>query len=129
MADQKKLIFLAEDDPLMVRMYERLLKLSGFDSALASDGDEAIVKLKAMQTKPNLILLDIMMPKLSGFEVLKFIKQDPVLKDIPVVVLSNLAGKEDADRALAMGAMFYLVKSKYTPNEIVEKLKAILAAQ
>ncbi|OGF62276.1 hypothetical protein A2926_04270 [Candidatus Giovannonibacteria bacterium RIFCSPLOWO2_01_FULL_44_40] len=120
-------IFLVEDDPLMIRMYEKAFKLSGYEIEMAFDGEEAIAKLKTMDPRPTLVLLDIMMPKLSGFEVLKHIKQDPKLKAIPVVALTNLAGKEDAEKALGLGAVLYLVKSQYDPKQIVDKVKEILA--
>ena len=119
-------IFLVEDDPLMIRMYEKAFKLSGYEIEMAFDGEEAIAKLKTMDPRPTLVL-DIMMPKLSGFEVLKHIKQDPKLKAIPVVALTNLAGKEDAEKALGLGAVLYLVKSQYDPKQIVDKVKEILA--
>lgn len=120
-------IFLIEDDPLMVRMYERAFKLSGYEVEMAFDGEEAIAKLETMKLKPTLVLLDIMMPKMSGFEVLRHIKSKPDLKSIPVVVLTNLAGKEDAEKALELGAVLYLVKSQYDPKEVLGKIKEIIA--
>lgn len=121
-------IFLVEDDPLMVRMYEKAFKLSGYDVEMAFDGEEAIARIQTMKPKPTLILLDIMMPKLSGFEVLKQMKQNASLKGIPVVMLTNLAGQADAEKALSFGAVLYLVKSQYDPKEIVEKVKEIITA-
>lgn len=123
----KTILFLVEDDVLMVRMYEKIFRLNGYDITMAFNGEEAIAKLETMKTLPTLILLDIMMPKESGFGVLKHIKQNPKLKDVPVVVLTNLAGEDDAKKALELGAVLYLVKSQYEPKEIVEKLKEIIA--
>lgn len=120
-------IFLVEDDPLMIRMYEKAFKLSGYEVEMAFDGEEAIAKLQTAKPKPTLILLDIMMPKLSGFDVLRNIKQNADLKSIPVVALTNLAGKEDAEKALGLGAVLYLVKSQYDPKQVVDKVKEILA--
>lgn len=120
-------IFIAEDDPLMIRMYEKAFRLSGYDIEMAFDGEEAIAKLQTMDPKPTLILLDIMMPKLSGFEVLKNIKQNEKVKNIPVIALTNLAGQADAERALGLGAVLYLVKSQYDPKQVVDKVKEILA--
>jgi len=120
-------IFLVEDDPLMIRMYEKAFKLSGYEIEMAFDGEEALAKLQTMKPKPTLILLDIMMPKLSGFDVLRNIKQNADLKSIPVVALTNLAGKEDAEKALELGAVLYLVKSQYDPKQVVDKVKEILA--
>lgn len=120
-------IFIAEDDPLMIRMYEKAFKLSGYDVEMAFDGEEAIAKIKTIDPKPTIILLDIMMPKLSGFEVLGQIKKDANLKNIPVIILTNLAGQADAEKALGMGAVMYLVKSQYDPKEVVTKVKEIMA--
>lgn len=120
-------IFLVEDDPLMIRMYEKAFRLNGYAIETAFDGEEAIAKLQTMEPKPTLILLDIMMPKLSGFEVLKNIKQNGGTKNIPVVVLTNLAGQADAEKALELGAVLYLVKSQYDPKQVVDKVREILA--
>lgn len=121
-------IFIAEDDPLMARLYEKAFRLSGYEVAMAFDGEEAIKKIESMKnSRPTVIVLDIMMPKLSGFDVLKFLKEEKDLKSIPVVVLTNLAGKEDAEKALSMGAVLYLVKSQYDPKQVVEKIKEIVA--
>jgi DNA-binding response OmpR family regulator len=121
-----KLIYFVEDDPLMKRMYERLFHLNNFALETASDGEEAIAKLPTLKQKPALILLDVMMPKLSGFEVLKYIKSDPNFKDIPVAMLTNLSSKEDEKKSLEMGAITYLIKSQYGPKEIVDKVKEVL---
>ncbi|OGC81068.1 hypothetical protein A2943_02035 [Candidatus Adlerbacteria bacterium RIFCSPLOWO2_01_FULL_51_16] len=118
--------FIAEDDPLMSHMYERAFKFSGHETTLAHDGEEALATLKAATPKPDVIVLDIMMPKMSGFDVLKNIKEDETLKNIPVVLLTNLAGKEDAQKGLAMGAVLYLIKSDYNPKQVVEKISSLL---
>lgn len=122
------ILFLAEDDPLMSRMYERAFKLSGYNVEIASDGDDAISRLSKMDTLPTVILLDIMMPKQNGFEVLKHVKEDEKLKKIPVIMLTNLAGQEDAEKALSMGAILYLVKSQYDPKDIINKINEIVKA-
>ena len=120
-------IFIVEDDPLMSRMYQKAFKLNNYEIEQAFDGEEAIAKLETMNPKPLIIVLDVMMPKMSGFDVLKHIKASPDLKSIPVVMLSNLAGQEDAEKALSMGAVLYLVKSQYEPKQIVEKIKEIIS--
>lgn len=119
-------VFIVEDDPLMIRMYEKALRLNKYQVEMAFNGKEALEKLRLMKPKPTLILLDIMMPGLSGFEVLKEIKRDPTLKKIPVVALTNLAGPEDAEKALSLGAVLYLIKSQYDPKEVIEKVKEIV---
>jgi CheY-like chemotaxis protein len=68
-----------------------------------------------------------MMPKMSGFDVLKKLKENPTTKGVPVIILTNLAGKEDAEKTLSMGAVLYLVKSQYDPKQVVEKVKEIIA--
>jgi DNA-binding response OmpR family regulator len=120
-------IYIVEDDPLMSRMYEKAFRLNGYDVELAFDGEEGLKKLGEMSDKPTVMLLDIMMPKMSGFDVLKKIKEDKDLKKIPVIALTNLAGKDDAEKALELGAVLYLVKSQYDPKEVVEKVKEIIA--
>jgi|ERR1035437_8273028 DNA-binding response OmpR family regulator len=120
-------LFLAEDDPLMSRMYERAFKASGFDLKMTFDGEEAINVLKVIDPEPGIAVLDVMMPKLSGFDVLRFMKSNDKLKKIPVVLLTNLAGETDAQKGLELGAVAYLVKSQYTPKEIVDKIKEIAA--
>lgn len=121
-------IFMAEDDPLMSRMYERIFRASGYTLEMAFDGEEAISKLEKMETAPTMILLDVMMPKKNGFDVLRQVKQSEKLKNVPVIMLTNLAGESDAEKALSLGAVLYLVKSQYDPKEVVNKVKEILSA-
>ena len=120
-------LFLVEDDPLMSRMYERAFKANGFEVVMAFDGEEAINMLKTGDVAPGMAVLDVMMPKKSGFDVMRFMKSDEKFKDIPVVLLTNLSGEQDAKKGLSLGAMAYLVKSSYTPREIVDKIKEIAA--
>ena len=121
-------IFMVEDDPLMIRMYERAFKASGFELETAFDGEEALAKLEKTDTPPTVMLFDVMMPKKNGFDVLEQVKQNEKLKHIPVIMLTNFAGEADAKRALALGAALYLVKSQYDPKEILNKIKEILSA-
>ena len=119
-------ILIVEDDALIKRMYQQALEFDGFDVDLASDGKEGLDKLK--EKKPTLILLDIMMPKMNGLQFLEEIKSDPVNKNIPVVVLTNLSGTQDAQKALELGAVKYIVKSQYKPKQVVAMVKEIIAA-
>lgn len=121
-----KLICLIEDDALIVRLYQRIFKLHQYDLQLGENGEAAISMLAALTELPSIILLDIMMPKLSGFDVLKFIKGDENLKGVPVIMLTNLANKEDRKRALDMGAAMYLVKSHHTPKELISLIQTFL---
>lgn len=122
----KARILIVEDDPLISRMYERVFKFEGFDVDLARNGEEGLELLK--KSKPKMILLDIMMPKMSGIDMLKIVKADPNLKNIPVVVLTNLSSVADAEEALKHGAVKFIVKSKNKPKEIVKQIKEILSA-
>lgn len=120
-----KLILVVEDDPLMLRMYEKIFKFAQIDVVTASDGEEALVK--ARTAKPTLILLDVMMPKLNGLQVLEKLKADPGLASIPVVMLTNLAGEKDAETAIMKGAVKYIVKSQHDPKQVVDMVLEVLA--
>ena len=119
-------LFLAEDDPLMSRMYERAFRLAGHDLTMAFDGEEALANIKKMDPPPVLAIVDVMMPKKSGFDVLREMKADPKLKDIPVILLTNLAGQADAEKGLEIGAVVYLIKSQYSPKQVIEKVDEIM---
>lgn len=118
-------ILLIEDDPLMVRLYQKIFTFEGHEVGVATDGEDGLKKVKTFQ--PVLILLDIMMPKMTGLEVLDKLKADPKTAAIPVVILTNLAGQQDAEAALAKGAVKYIVKSEYDPKQVTEMVKGILA--
>jgi DNA-binding response OmpR family regulator len=120
------ILFLAEDDPLMSGMYSRAFKFNNFDLKMAFDGEKAIEELKSMDPKPAVVLLDVMMPKKSGFDVLAEMKQDPILKRIPVILLTNLSGEKDLKKGLDLGAELCLVKSQYSSKEVVLKVKEII---
>lgn len=127
MPEEKSKVFLVEDDLIMRRLYEWAFRLMGHEIETAYDGEEAIKKLDAMEALPALILLDLIMPKVSGFEVLTHLKKSEKLKQVPVIVLTNSAGKEEEERALKMGAVMYLVKSEHEPKEVVKISEAVVA--
>lgn len=118
-------ILIVEDDPLISRMYQQIFLFEKYEVVLAEDGQEGLDK--ARTTKPTIILLDVMMPKMNGIETLRRIKSDPEIKNIPVIMLTNLDGQKDAETALANGAVKYIVKSQYTPDQIAGLVKEILA--
>ncbi len=119
-------ILLVEDDPLMIRMYQRKLLNDGFEVDIAVNGEEGLVKVRSVN--PDLMLLDRMMRKLNGLQVLERMKADPVLAKIPVIILTNLGGsQEDIEHGLELGAVAYLVKSAYRPDQVLSKVKEILA--
>jgi OmpR family response regulator RpaB len=118
-------ILIVEDDPLMSRMYQKIFTFEGYDVETAPDGEHGLDK--ARTAKPTLILLDIMMPKMNGLQVLEKLKSDPDMKKIPVVMLTNLAGVQDAETAMSKGAVKYIVKSEYEPKQVVNMVKEIIA--
>lgn len=115
-------ILLVEDDAILVEMYQAKFELEGHDIKVATNGEECLTTLDTFT--PDLILLDILMPKLNGFHVLKEIKKRPNLRQIPVILLTNLGEAEvDMNRELAsaLGVSDYLIKSHHTPDEVVTK--------
>lgn len=119
-----KKILIIEDDKFLRELISRKLTEAGFEALEAFDGEEGIKKLK--EEKPELVLLDLILPGIDGFEVLSRMGEDPNLKSIPVIILSNLGQREDVEKGLKMGAVDYLIKAHFTPGEIIEKIKNAL---
>lgn len=119
-------ILIVEDDPLMSRMYQKTFVFEGYEVELAVDGEEGVAKAKS---KPDIILMDIMMPKMDGLQALDKIKQDPSLKHIPVIMLTNLAESSKAEEALKKGSVKYIIKSEYDPKQVVAMVKEVLGNQ
>ena len=117
-------ILIIEDDKFLRELIVRKLSQENFDVVEAIDGEDGIKKVK--ETIPDLLLLDLILPGIDGFEVLSKIKEEPATASIPVIILSNLGQREDIERGLKLGAVDYLVKAHFTPNEIIEKVKASL---
>jgi len=120
----KKKIILVEDDPFLIDIYSTKLKESGFQVEVVDNGEKVVAKVK--EIKPDLIMLDIVLPNVDGWEILKTIKSDPKLKKIKVVVLSNLGQKEEVEKGKKLGANKYLIKAHYTPSQTVEEIKKVL---
>lgn len=118
-----KTILLIEDDPFLVDIYTSKLKQSGFEVEAVEDGDSALNKIK--EKKPDLVVLDIVLPNIDGWEILRRIKAEG-LKDLKVIILSNLSQKEEVEKGLSLGAVKYLIKAHYTPTEVVEEIKKLL---
>lgn len=114
-------ILVAEDDKFLLKIYQTKLAKEGYEIVSATDGEEAVQSIKI--EKPNLVILDLVMPKKNGFEVLEEIKADPELKDIPVIVLSNLGQESDVERVMQAGAVDYLIKANFSIEEVMEKIK------
>jgi DNA-binding response OmpR family regulator len=123
---QNNPIFLLEDDLEMSRMYERAFHLAGHEVVLARDGAEAVKMLNEVPATPKAIILDIMVPKINGLELLHGLRDDPRFKETPIAVLTNSFYKDDADRFLAAGADIYLVKIEHQIKEVVEKIEMLI---
>lgn len=124
MTDKKKTVLIAEDDMFVSNIYETKFVSEGFEVIMAENGKEAIQKLE--MTVPDIILLDIVMPYVDGVEALRSIKRDPRLKSVPIIMLTNLSEKEKVEEVLSMGADDYLIKSHFTPTEVMDKVKQVL---
>ena len=121
----KKILFI-EDEEVLQKTAGDTLREAGFDVLSALDGE---IGLRLAKNKnPDLVILDLVLPKTNGFEVLKTLKETQETARIPVIVLTNLEGMEDIQKVLSLGATTYLVKANYTLQELVEKVKSILIA-
>lgn len=118
---ENKRVLLVEDDKLLSELYATKLTASGFSVEVALDGDEGLSKIKEL--KPDLVLLDIVLPKKDGFEILEEVSKDAELKKIPIIALTNLGQKEEVEKGLNLGARDYVIKAHFTPTEVVAKIK------
>ena len=119
-----KKILIIEDDFFVRDLYNRELAREGFEVSTAEDGPEGLLKI--LEEKPALVLLDIMLPKMSGLDVLKKVKEKEEVKDIPVVLLTNLGQDSVIREGFSLGAVGYLIKAAYTPTQIIEEVKKFL---
>ena len=117
-------ILIVEDDKFLRDLLSRKLKNSGYEVEEAVDGKEALKKSK--EKKFEIILLDLVLPGINGFEILEEIKKDSETSNIPVIILSNLGQEEEVEKGLRLGADDYLIKAHFTPDEIINKIKRIL---
>jgi len=122
----KQTIMIVEDDSFVMDIYQTKLSLEGYNVVSANNGMEALKKLQDGGVHPDLILLDILMPYVDGLEVLKKVKEQEKLKNIPIILLTNLSQKEEVTQGLGLGANDYLIKSHFTPSEVLEKIKIYL---
>lgn len=118
---QKKKILLVEDDEALAEVYKSRLEIEGFETKWAENGEVALVDAKAF--KPDLILLDAMMPKISGFDVLDILRNTPETANIHVIMLTALGQPKDKERAQALGVDDYLVKSQVVIGDVVERVR------
>lgn len=124
MSSNKKTILLVEDDAFLLSMYATKFELENFKVIAVSDGEKGLNT--AIKERPDVILLDIMLPKMDGLEVLKRLKADKNVKNIPVILLTNLSQKNEIEQALSLGAVDYLIKAHFMPSEVVERIKKII---
>lgn len=117
-------ILIIEDDKFLRELIAQKLIKEGYETSEAVDGEEGMRKIK--EERPDMVLLDLILPGIDGFEVLSGMKNDPVLSQIPVIILSNLGQREDVEKGLKLGAVDYLIKAHFTPGEIIEKIKGAL---
>ena len=117
-------ILIVEDDKFVRDLYQHEFEKSGYDIKVAEDGEIALKVVK--ESKFDCILLDVMLPKLDGLEVLRRIKEDSATKNIPVMILSNLGQDEIIRQALQIGAKAYIVKSLYTPSQVVNEIRGLV---
>lgn len=120
-ARRRARVLIIEDDTFLAGMYVTKLTLENFDVQLASEGQQGLKLIR--ETNPDIILLDILLPKMSGFDILKAIKRNPKTKSIPVILLTNLGEKRDVVKGLELGAVDYLIKAHFLPSEVVTKIK------
>lgn len=124
MAKQKVKILLIEDDAFLSSMYTTKFELENFEVVCAEDGEKGVKC--ALEVNPRIILLDIILPNMNGFEVLQKIKENSSTKEIPVILLTNLSQKSDIDKGMSLGAVDFLIKAHFTPSEVVDKVKKVL---
>lgn len=118
-------ILIVEDESFLSKVLAERMEDEGFARIdVAGNGEEALVKVKA--NRPDIILLDMILPRMNGFEVLEHLQADPKLKTIPVLVLSNLGQDQDIEQAKSLGATDYIVKSNFSLQKVVEKIASIL---
>ena len=121
--NDKPTILLVEDDPFLSSILQLKLDKENFKTIRVADGEEALNLLTEQGIKPDVILLDLILPKKNGFEVLETIRQDPTLEKLPVIIISNLGQPSDIDRGKALGVIDYFVKAKLSVDELVNKVK------
>jgi DNA-binding response OmpR family regulator len=121
----KNKVLIVEDDSFISDMYKLKLEAEGFEVRLAEDGARGLEQINL--ERPDLVLLDVVMPRMDGFAVLAQVKGDPEIQNIPIVLLTNLGQKDSVEKGLKMGALDYIIKAHFTPAEVVGKVREILS--
>ncbi len=120
----KTKILIIEDDAFIMDMYCTKFEMTGYKVLKADDGIKGIKIIN--ESKPDIVVLDIIMPRMDGFEVLKMVKKDPKLQDIPVILLTNLGQKENIEEGIELKADDYIIKAHFTPDEVVNRVEKVL---
>lgn len=124
MEDAHPKVLIVDDDEFLLEMYALKFKESGFEVDIASNGKYALEKIK--EFKPDVMLLDVVMPSMDGFEVLQEVRSKKLAPGAHILMLTNLGQKEDTERGIALGADDYIVKAHFTPTEVVGRVRAVL---
>ncbi len=117
-------ILVVEDDNFLREMVCRKLKKEGYEVVSTMDGEEGIEKIK--EEKPDLVLLDLILPGINGYKVLEEVKAEPEVKETPVIILSNLGQNDEINKGLNLGATDFLIKAHFTPPDVIDKIKEII---
>jgi len=124
----KPRIVIVEDDVLISKMYSTKFTAEGFDVVIAYDGEMALIHIKS-ELPPDFVIMDMMMPRQSGLQVLEQIRSNPEFADLPILILSNLQDPAQIHKAKELGIVDYLIKANYTPNQIADFVKRYLATR
>jgi DNA-binding response OmpR family regulator len=124
--DNKKKILIVEDEPVLSSILKNRLEKEGFEVFQAKDGVEALTNLK--QNKFDLVLLDIILPKMSGFEIMESLKADPNASDVPIVIISNLGQESDIQKGQMLGAVGYFIKAQLSIEELISKIQEFFSS-
>lgn len=122
--DNKPHVLLVEDDVFLSGIYQKKFEMEGYKVTSVDNGEKVLPEAK--KKMPDIIMLDILLPKMDGFTVLSKLKEDEQVKNIPVILLTNLGQKDDVEKGLQMGAVDYLIKAHFKPSEVVDKIKSVL---
>ncbi len=122
--NKKEKILLIEDDSFLLSMYSTKFEMEGFEVMIAKDGEEGLDAI--LNQKPDLVLLDILLPKMNGFDLLEKLKEKNLINKIPILLLTNLSHRDEIKKALDMGVKDCLVKAHFMPSEVVERVRNVL---
>ena len=122
--DKQSHVLIVEDDVFLSEIYQKKFEMEGFKVSMANNGEKGLADIK--KKKPDIVLLEILLPKLDGFAVLEAAKADVSIKNIPIILLTNLGQKDDVQRGIEEGAAGYLIKTHFKPSEVVDKVREVL---